>query len=176
LPGEARAAAAGQQRRSVLPAGGNDGEHIVDRARHDNAERHLAVVRSIGRVEGAAAAVEAYLAPDGPPQRGGQRCCIDARFLPGAWCSPRLWSARRVHQHYLTRIGRGGWHIAGAGRLTAGRSEQGQTDGTRGSSSPNTCRRWQKYGAYRRPLLLVRISSRQACNVRHSQAFYNCVP
>ena len=56
LAGEARAAAARQDRRAVRAADGDGRDHVVDVARDDDADRHLAIVRGVGRVERAAAA------------------------------------------------------------------------------------------------------------------------
>ena len=60
---------------------------VVDVARDDDADRHLAVVRAVGRVERAAAGVEAHLAADGRGQRAAQRGGRRRRrggALPGA--------------------------------------------------------------------------------------------
>ena len=45
-----------------LPARRHGRDHVVGVARHDEADRHLAVVRAVGGVERAAAAVEADFA------------------------------------------------------------------------------------------------------------------
>jgi hypothetical protein len=73
LAGEAGAAAAGQHGRAVLAAGGEGLDHVLLRAGDHHADRHLAVVRGIGGIEGAAAGVEAHLPLDGGAEVGGER-------------------------------------------------------------------------------------------------------
>ena len=68
LSGEAGARAARQDGRVVLPARGHRRDHIVGIAGNDEADRNLAVVRAVGRVERAAAAIEPHLAADHPLQ------------------------------------------------------------------------------------------------------------
>ena len=70
LAGEARAGAARQHRRAELPAGGHRRDHVVGVARNDEADRNLAVVRAVGGVQRAAAAVEADFAADRSLQFG----------------------------------------------------------------------------------------------------------
>ena len=64
LAGEARAPAAQDDRRPVLAADAVDLDELVHVARDDDADRRHPVVRGVGRVEGAAAGVEADLALD----------------------------------------------------------------------------------------------------------------
>ena len=68
LAGEARARAAREDRRVERSARRHGRTHIVVVPRNDDADRHLAVVRGIGRVQRAAAAVEADFAAHGPPK------------------------------------------------------------------------------------------------------------
>jgi hypothetical protein len=58
LPGQRCAAAAAEQRSAELTAQRNRGENIVDIARKHYADRNLAVVGAVGRVESAAAAIK----------------------------------------------------------------------------------------------------------------------
>ena len=84
LPGEARAAAAREHRRTVLAARRDGRDDVVDGARDDDADRHLPVVRPRGRVEGAIADAEAHLALDAPAQGVLERarvCVACARRL-----------------------------------------------------------------------------------------------
>src|SRR6185437_2006324 len=69
LPGEAGSPTAIEQRRAVLVADGDRRQHIVRRARDDDADGRLAVVRGVGGVEGARAVIEAHLACHGALQR-----------------------------------------------------------------------------------------------------------
>ena len=64
LAGEAGAAAAHDHRGAGLAAFGDGGDDVVDAPGDDDADRHLPVVRGVGGVECAAAAVEADLAGD----------------------------------------------------------------------------------------------------------------
>jgi hypothetical protein len=64
LSGEGGAAAATQQRSAEFAADGDGGEDVIGVAREDYADWNLAVVRTIGRVEGAAAVVELHVAAD----------------------------------------------------------------------------------------------------------------
>ena len=85
LPGEAGAGAARQHGRAVLPARRDRRDHIVGIARNHEADGDLAVVRAVGRVQRAAAAVEADFALDRtrfsscfeirPPGRTSQPAC-----------------------------------------------------------------------------------------------------
>ena len=68
LAGEAGAGAARQDRRVERAARRHRRDHIVRVAGDDEADRDLAVVGAVGRVERAAAAVEADLAADRPLQ------------------------------------------------------------------------------------------------------------
>src|SRR5207237_6388571 len=77
LAGEARAAAAQDDRRPVLAADTMQLHDLVHVARDDDADRRHAVVRGVGRVEGAAAGVEAHLALDRRAQLGGERAPVD---------------------------------------------------------------------------------------------------
>ena len=69
LPGEARAAAAGEHRDVVLAAHGERLDAGVDRPGDDHADRDLAVVRGVDGVRGARPGVEAHLAVDPLGQR-----------------------------------------------------------------------------------------------------------
>ncbi len=77
LPGEARAAAAREHRRTSLAAGGQRLRHVVDRARNDDTDRHLAIVGAVGRVERAAAVVEADFAFEIDGEAAGEGVAVD---------------------------------------------------------------------------------------------------
>jgi hypothetical protein len=62
LPGEARPAAAREDRRAMLAARGDRREDVVDRLRDHDADRDHPVVRPSGRIERAVARPEANLA------------------------------------------------------------------------------------------------------------------
>src|SRR6185437_1623213 len=64
LTGEARAAAAREDRRAVLATHRDGRDHRLDRARYDHADRDVAIVRRVGRVERARPGVEADVAVD----------------------------------------------------------------------------------------------------------------
>ena len=65
LAGEARAAPARKERRFVLPADADSLDDVVERARNDDADRQLAVVRAAGGVERPIARPESHLPLDG---------------------------------------------------------------------------------------------------------------
>ena len=75
LAGEAGAGAARQNRRAESPARRDRGRDVFGIARHDEADRNLAVVRGVGRVQRAAARVEA----DFPAHR---LCGVPVRARP----------------------------------------------------------------------------------------------
>ena len=79
LAGEARAGAAGEDRRAELARQLDRRVDVVDGPREDHADRHLAVVRGVGGVERARAVVEADLAANVVPQRGRQRRRVDVQ-------------------------------------------------------------------------------------------------
>jgi len=62
LSGERCASATAEKRRTELAAERDGGKYIVHVARKNHANRHLAVVRAVGRVQGAAAGIEPDLA------------------------------------------------------------------------------------------------------------------
>jgi hypothetical protein len=64
LPGKRCAAAAAEQRRPELTAQRDSGKNIVVIARQHDADRNLPVVGAVGRVERAAALIEADFAAD----------------------------------------------------------------------------------------------------------------
>jgi hypothetical protein len=64
LPGQARSSAPRQDRRAVLSADRHRGDDILAVAWDDEADRNLAVVRSVGGIQGPAAAIKPYLATD----------------------------------------------------------------------------------------------------------------
>jgi hypothetical protein len=72
LPGERCATAAAEQRRAELTAERDRGQNIVVIAREYNADRDLTVVGAVGRVESAAAAVEANFSANLSSQSLGQ--------------------------------------------------------------------------------------------------------
>src|SRR5712671_4568741 len=59
---ERGSSAAAKQRRSEFATERDDGQNIVHVARKHDANWHLAIIRAVGRVECAAAVVEAYVA------------------------------------------------------------------------------------------------------------------
>ncbi len=75
--GQAGAAAAREERRAMSPADRDRLDHIVDVPRDHDADRHLAVVRAVGGVQGAAAGVESDLAADRLAQLGRDRPGVD---------------------------------------------------------------------------------------------------
>ena len=103
LAGEARAAAARQHRHVTARARGDRRDDIVDALRHDDADRHLPVVRRVGRIQGAAAVVEAHLARDraaklvGERAGGTGRARVDQRNGDRRHRLARPDSARRRH-------------------------------------------------------------------------------
>ena len=62
LPGEAGPRAARQQRRVVLATDGDGGGHVLGIAGNQDTDGNLAVIRCVGRVQRAGAAVEPHLA------------------------------------------------------------------------------------------------------------------
>ncbi len=75
LSGQARAAAARQNGRAMAPRGQDNLGDVLHIARDHDADRHLAIVRTIGRVKRATAIIKADFAADFGAQLGGQ-------FLP----------------------------------------------------------------------------------------------
>ena len=76
-PVKAGAAAARQERRTMSPADRDRLDHIVDVPGNHDADRHLAIVRAVGCVKGAAAGVESHLAADHLAQLGRDRAGVD---------------------------------------------------------------------------------------------------
>jgi hypothetical protein len=72
LSGERSSSAATKQRSAEIAADGDGGKDIVGIARENDTDRDLTVVGSVGRVEGAASAVEANVASDAETQGFGQ--------------------------------------------------------------------------------------------------------
>jgi hypothetical protein len=94
LAGEARAAAAQDDRRAVLAADAMDLDELVNVSRDDDADRRHPVVRRVGRVEGAARGVEPDLAFDRGAEVGGDAAPVDlvgAQRVTSASCT--LWRA-----------------------------------------------------------------------------------
>ncbi len=77
LAGEARAAAARQDRGAVLVADAVGGDDVVERPRDHHADRRLAVVRGVGRVQRARRGVEPDLALQLAPEVRGERAPVD---------------------------------------------------------------------------------------------------
>jgi hypothetical protein len=73
LARQARAAAARQEGRAMLAAERHGGEDIPDAARDDDTDRHLSVVRAVGRIERSVAPAEPHFAGDATLQRSGER-------------------------------------------------------------------------------------------------------
>ena len=78
LAGEARAAAAPEDRRLVRAADRDRALDVLAVARDHDADRRLAIVRSVGRIQRAAARVEADFAANRAPERGGERDGVHA--------------------------------------------------------------------------------------------------
>jgi hypothetical protein len=93
LSGEAGAGAAREHRRTLRAARGDRRDDVLDRARHDDADRHLAVERAVGRVERAAAAVEAHFRRGVATQLRGERVGGLAIEGAGKWRVHRIASA-----------------------------------------------------------------------------------
>ena len=64
LPGEARAAAAGEDGGAVLPTQRHGLDHVFHGSRDDHADRDLPVTGGVGRIQGAGSGIEAHLALD----------------------------------------------------------------------------------------------------------------
>ena len=71
--GQARTAAPREDRVAVTATDGDRLNYVADVLRDHDADRHLAVVRPVGDVEGATAGIEADLAADRLAQRGRER-------------------------------------------------------------------------------------------------------
>src|SRR5690625_27384 len=84
LPGEARSAAASEYWGAVVAADPDRGDEVIGVVGDDDADRDLAVVRAIGRVEGSRARVEADLAPDLALEGGGEGFGVDCLGGGGA--------------------------------------------------------------------------------------------
>jgi len=69
----------------VLAAKGDRLHYIVYGPRDDNADRHLTIVRGIGRVERAAAGIEPHLALDACVELRGQGIGIDVQHGLRSW-------------------------------------------------------------------------------------------
>ena len=67
-PGQAGARAARQDGRAEFAAGRDGGDHVVGIARDDQADGNLPVVRAVGGIKRAAAAIEAHFAANIFPQ------------------------------------------------------------------------------------------------------------
>ena len=95
--GQARAAAARQDRRPMSPADVDRGDHIVDVPWDHDADRHLAIVRAVRRVQGAAAVVEPDLAARSP-RAGRTRSAAGVDEQRDLWppCGAALSGRRRV--------------------------------------------------------------------------------
>ena len=104
LSGKRGASAAGEQRSAVVAAEGNGGENVFFVARNYDADRNLAVVGAVGRVEGAAARVEANLSAKVAAEGGFKRRGVELRG------SGRRWGD--VLRHSVQNI----FEDAGAGR------------------------------------------------------------
>jgi hypothetical protein len=76
----------------VLAADTVDLHEFVNVAGDDDADRRHAVVRGVGRVEGAACGVEADLSVDGRAQVGGEVAAVDVVRLDCAAVETRLGS------------------------------------------------------------------------------------
>ena len=123
LPGQARTGAARQNRRTVLFARRNRGNHISGIARYHQANRNLAVIGTIGRVESTAATIEPHFPAHSALQfsfeLGSPRECIDGLGVgtQRQWCMRmqslesviHLWnpSKPRVQQSHLMSLAAG---------------------------------------------------------------------
>ena len=77
LTGEAGPAAASDDGSAELARRGDRLDDVVNAPRNHHADRHLPIVGTVGRVQGAAAVVESYLAFDARPQRAFERARIE---------------------------------------------------------------------------------------------------
>src|SRR5207248_512041 len=80
LAGETRAAAARENRDIVRAADLDGGDDVLDRARDDDADRHLAVVRAAGRIERPRARAEPHLALDDRCELAGQAAGVELGY------------------------------------------------------------------------------------------------
>ena len=81
LSRQRRAAAAREDRRAVFARQSDGGDDVVGVARNHDADRHLAIVRGVGRVQRARAVVETNLAADFATKLGGEDGGIDVQRL-----------------------------------------------------------------------------------------------
>src|SRR5690348_5068408 len=81
LPGEARAAAARENRRAKFARDGYGCDNVLNMARNDDANRNLAIIRSVHRLNAAAAAVKTHFAIDFSFERLFQPANLDVDRL-----------------------------------------------------------------------------------------------
>src|SRR5439155_2021284 len=106
LPGKAGAAAAGEYRCTVLAANRHRRDRFVRIAWNQNANRHLAVVRSVGRIQRPTASIESDFAAYDAPKIGSE---IVHRILSRAALgeSSPACRGRRCVRHLPARVWRG---------------------------------------------------------------------
>ena len=99
LPALAGAAAAGQDRDAFIARDRHRGHHVVDRFRHDHADRLHLVDRGVGAVAAAAGAVEQHLALDvaGQTHREGGVVRYNGCREGGAHAGRSPWLEIRSH-------------------------------------------------------------------------------
>ncbi len=85
LSGERSASAAREQRSAMVAAQGNGGEDIFFVARKYDADRDLAIIGAVGRVEGAATGVEANFSAKMAAESGFERGGIELRRMNRGW-------------------------------------------------------------------------------------------
>jgi hypothetical protein len=85
LSGERRAASASEQRGVVVAAQGHGSENVFFIARNYDADGNLAIVRSVGGIEGAASGIEANLSAKVAAKRGFKGGGVEWRGMSGGW-------------------------------------------------------------------------------------------
>ena len=128
LASEARAAAAREDGRTVFAANRHRRDHIVSITGNDDANRHLPVVRGVGRVKRAAPAVESHLAAHGRAQVRGE--IVHVRGAGCAQLSAAPATSRRRQRRATSPI---------SGRPTRARSSRARRRGApEGARSPRS--------------------------------------
>ncbi len=99
LTGEARTAPARQDRGTVLPAHVDGRDHIVQIAGNDDADGHLPIVGSVGRIQRTAAAIESHFAAHDLmeiPRQIGVKGSLRRGKTIGGQCRGRHWRALHI--------------------------------------------------------------------------------
>ena len=85
LSGKRSASAAGEQRSPLVAAESNRREHVFLVARNYDADGNLAVIRAVGRVEGAAAGIEANFSAKMAAESGFERRGVKLHGMGRGW-------------------------------------------------------------------------------------------